>query len=77
MQPLEVGQTASYKANLGPNWVVPGLANANTLRAEVHWADRQGFRHWQKGKGIVHCNPHIQRLLSDLPSHCFEIAQRR
>ena len=68
MQPLEEGQTASYKANLGPNRVVPGLENANTLGIEVHLDDRQGFRHWQKGDGAVHCNPHIQRPLSGLPS---------
>ena len=77
MQPLEVGHTASYKANMGADRVVPGLENANTLGTEVHLADRQSLRQWQKGKGAVHCNPYIQRLLSDLPSHCSEIAPRR
>ena len=44
MQPLEVGQTASYKVYMGTNRIVPGLENANALGAEVHLADRQGLR---------------------------------
>ena len=77
MQPLDVGQTASYKANMGTDRVVLGLENANTLGAEVHLADRQSLRQWQKGNDVVHCNPHIQRLMSGLPSHCSEIDPRR
>lgn len=67
---------AGYKAKMGPNRVVPGLEDANTLGIGVHFADRQGLQHWQEGKGVVHCNPHIRRLLGGLPSHFSEIAPR-
>ena len=77
MRPLEVGQRASYKANMGTGRLVPGLEDANTLGAEVHLADRQSLRQWQEGKDVVHCNPHIQTFPSGLPSHCSEIAPRR